>query len=659
MKKTTIILALCAAAACVSCNKEQKVIETPESSIEKTLVTLTVSANKAVDTKALAADGAATWTSGEKVLVFKEGKATSIGTLEPDTFGNTDTHLTGPVDLTGVSEGDKLDLIYVSKNTVAPFSMTYNGQVGTLSDISNKFDYASAQVTVSTISGSAASATDADFANNQFVVKFSLKDAGGSALSATKFTVSAASGKLVQSYSTAGDKFTPVYGDIEVTPASETNEIYVALRNDSGSADRYMMTATSGGKDYVLAKGDVSFSNGTIYQKSIKLYGIGTYTIVGDKAGIFGTAWAPTLTDNDLSLITEGEDVGKYGIALDVSTSEAFEYKIAQDHAWDTTWPAAGNWSYGYKTAKGVLVPGANTLHVVFDPGAGSVAFYPEAETYTVLGTFIGDAGNNWNASYTATNMSKLSDGSYSYKHTHVEPGTYEFKVVGNHSWDWNYGVTANGDNCTYTVTSPCDLIFKFNYRNGAITVEESYPEISINIDGTFSDWDDAYAIDGKTGTGVDAIVSMKAVGDASKLYVYLKMKNASIDYSNAAIYCHKLMIYMGNFDATGTSTDNWKINSNNVVYDIAFDPWFLYNQAVAYKQWSTTIEHKEKVTGDYLETEFSIPRSFNTCMNGDTMWLGLILNTKTADPSGGAWDAIGSAPANYSNKSPYKVFFK
>lgn len=658
MKKTLLILAAFASASLISCVKET-IQETPET-IENTVYTLTVNASKGFDTKALAADGTATWASGEKVLVFKEGTATPIGTLTPQSYGEATTQLKGDnIDLSGVGEGDKLDLVFIGKDSDSESDIwTYNGQVGTLESISDNYDYAQAQVTISAMEEGNASTTNADFVNQQSIVKFSLKDADGDALSATEFTISAASGKLVKSYSVTSGKFEPVYGDIVVTPAEATNVIYVALRNDSGSADRYLMTATSGDKDYVLAKSDVTFSNGTLYQKNIKLYGIGTYTIVGDKTGIFGTAWAQTLTDNDLSLITEGDDIGKYGIDLDVTTSEAFEYKIVQDHAWTTTWPTSGNWSYGYKTAADVLVPGANTLHVVFDPGAGSVAFYPEAETYTVLGTFIGNTDNNWNAAYMATNMTKQSDGTYTYKHTHVEPGTYQYKVVGNHSWDWNYGQTPNGTECSYTVISPCDLTFRFNYRTGTITVEESYPAMSISIGTNFSDWENAYEVDGDNSSTRDGIVKMKAVGDSEKMYVYLEIKNAKLNYSEDYEYSNILTIYICGSDGVGTSSWSYWAQMFTKYPNI----WTIKNHVLSFMSYDISnlgsFFALDNNTG-IVKVELSIPRSYDSVLSSDTALIGAIITDQYV--LGGAWkgsnDATGVAPAKYSNM--YKVFFQ
>ena len=61
------------------------------------------------------------------------------------------------------------------------------------------------------------------------------------------------------------------YGDLTVTPASATNELYVALRNENGSADTYTLSANVGGKKYAFSKSDVNFQNGKYYEITVKM----------------------------------------------------------------------------------------------------------------------------------------------------------------------------------------------------------------------------------------------------------------------------------------------------------------------------------------------------------------------------------------------------
>ena len=61
------------------------------------------------------------------------------------------------------------------------------------------------------------------------------------------------------------------YGDLTVTPASATNEMTVALRNENASADTYTLTATVGGATYTFEKSGVTFENGKYYAITVKM----------------------------------------------------------------------------------------------------------------------------------------------------------------------------------------------------------------------------------------------------------------------------------------------------------------------------------------------------------------------------------------------------
>ncbi len=60
------------------------------------------------------------------------------------------------------------------------------------------------------------------------------------------------------------------YGDLTVTPASATNELYVALRNENG-ADTYTVSANVGEKKYAFSRSDVNFQNGMYYEVTVKM----------------------------------------------------------------------------------------------------------------------------------------------------------------------------------------------------------------------------------------------------------------------------------------------------------------------------------------------------------------------------------------------------
>ena len=61
------------------------------------------------------------------------------------------------------------------------------------------------------------------------------------------------------------------YGDLTVTPASATSEIFVALRNENGSPDTYTLSANVGEKKYAFSKSGVTFQNGKYYEITVKM----------------------------------------------------------------------------------------------------------------------------------------------------------------------------------------------------------------------------------------------------------------------------------------------------------------------------------------------------------------------------------------------------
>jgi hypothetical protein len=61
------------------------------------------------------------------------------------------------------------------------------------------------------------------------------------------------------------------YGDLTVTPASATSEIFVALRNENGSPDTYTLSANVGEKKYAFSKSGATFQNGKYYEITVKM----------------------------------------------------------------------------------------------------------------------------------------------------------------------------------------------------------------------------------------------------------------------------------------------------------------------------------------------------------------------------------------------------
>lgn len=209
--------------------------------------TLSVEATKDVSaTRALTLEGktlTASWKTGESVTVYN-ASSDYLGTLTAQSDGAS-TILSGT--LTGtISNDDVLTLKFCSDD--------YSTQTGTLEDIATHCDYATATVTVTVISGERVTTTDANFINQQAIVKFTLKDKadnGATTLNASSLSVTA-----------NGSTYT-------VTPTSATSVLYVAIPGID--AKNITLSAAVGSDTYTYDKANVTFSNGQYYAISVKM----------------------------------------------------------------------------------------------------------------------------------------------------------------------------------------------------------------------------------------------------------------------------------------------------------------------------------------------------------------------------------------------------
>lgn len=267
---------LTAGAAMTACSNDETAIN--EQPVMKTYK-VNINATKAGDamTRALGWDGSkliSTWTaSTDRVKVYLPGKGsnTYAGELTAQSSGVTTT-LTGTWAIaTPPDVGDWLILAYPKS------SITYAGQVGTLEDISDNFDYAEAitEVKASKVDGEIGT-DDAVFYNRQSVVKFTLVDkATSNTINATSLTVSFkdASNKdvLITAYDYPTD--TESYGEVTINTSAKS-EIWAALsnvlalgRSDLDDVDpvTVTLTATVGSDTYKCEEAGVVFRNGKYY----------------------------------------------------------------------------------------------------------------------------------------------------------------------------------------------------------------------------------------------------------------------------------------------------------------------------------------------------------------------------------------------------------
>lgn len=215
-----------------SCNKVDEIIEeeTPNTVAEEEVWTLKVEAGEKGDavTKALSLNDNGTikseWTQNDEVVVHKyldNGQLTlvaNIGTLSAETSGAHTTFSGSLTSVDGLSVGSKLRLSYPDYNT------DYRGQDGTLQYISDhcNFSFAEVEITDLNTETHVISTTNAAFKNCQAIWKMKFQDANGD-INVTSVTIAA---DYIKNYTSGSLAF---IGQITITPATPTNEIWVAV----------------------------------------------------------------------------------------------------------------------------------------------------------------------------------------------------------------------------------------------------------------------------------------------------------------------------------------------------------------------------------------------------------------------------------------------
>lgn len=239
---------------------------------------MTVNATKGADecanyvsTRALVLTGGtlnATWATTEHVyvqgLLVSSGESFWFeGSLQPQSAGTT-TQLNGVISLPAGWSYPSVDEAigdphFVTLQFPRPGVLDYTGQVGTLADIAEKYDYAidpevEVEITVDQVLG----VEYAEFVSQQAIVKFTFIDSDGTTkMKLTELNVQYGTESLSltipeATYTTNGD-----------------NVIYVAI---PGFYDKEVtLTAKVGGKTYTFIKPNVTFENGKYYEVDVKM----------------------------------------------------------------------------------------------------------------------------------------------------------------------------------------------------------------------------------------------------------------------------------------------------------------------------------------------------------------------------------------------------
>lgn len=216
--------------------------------------TLSVTADKAVASKALTIDGSgvlkATWAQGEMVKVIKPSTGDILGTLTAQGSGQSTT-LSGTIS-GSINVGNTLRLEFLSSN--------YTSQNGLLNEgtasLDKTCDYATAEVKVISIDGNTITTQNATFSNRQAIVKFTLKH-GGSLFPVDQMSITVTG--TSQSIT------------ISVIPPSATSELHVAIPCYYDSMFSFSIDAVSGETHYPKSIESQTLGNGKYYHYTLNL----------------------------------------------------------------------------------------------------------------------------------------------------------------------------------------------------------------------------------------------------------------------------------------------------------------------------------------------------------------------------------------------------
>ncbi len=288
-----LLMAGAALTACSSSDDTINEIQQPANPTGKYTMTINASKGDDAQTRALLLDESGTknvlnaiWDEGEEVLVYQNGS--EIGTLTAAASDDAETTLSGTLD----SAPDASKALTFYFHTAADPS--YGGQDGTLTKIASTYDFcapatvASGSFTVNTVTSTVTVPNGISFgANQQAIVKFTLKDKANNAISPSAISasldVNSTAPAWIQTAITTAGITLPYESNITIPDATYTENgagiIYLAIPDKLAGMDAFKeyfdftLTATVGSYIYTLTKSGFPFSNGQYYEVTAKMGG--------------------------------------------------------------------------------------------------------------------------------------------------------------------------------------------------------------------------------------------------------------------------------------------------------------------------------------------------------------------------------------------------
>ena len=225
----------------------------------------------------------AMWYEGEEVEVMQDqGDFIVLGTLTAAASDNGTTTLTGTLHTAPVTNMDILFFLHSSVRS-------YTGQTGLLltdaNSIEKKYDYATATAyekgfTVDAETKTVTVQNGLTFLSEQAIVKFNLLNAlTNQALEAKSLTLNGVRkpgtvevDNICLEIIMGKSGYTSTCGELTITSATATNEIYVALKQEYGASSKFRVSAKDeAGNVYYYDAENVTFTAGKYYEVNVKM----------------------------------------------------------------------------------------------------------------------------------------------------------------------------------------------------------------------------------------------------------------------------------------------------------------------------------------------------------------------------------------------------
>ncbi len=348
------------------------------------------------------------------------------------------------------------------------------------------------------------------------------------------------------------------------------------------------------------------------------------YTVVGGSAEIFGSAWTPGETANDMTKQADGTyKFVKENVTLAASN---IEYKVVKDHKWgDGEYPTQGNqtlkieesgvYDITFTYTVGISLTDEKTLKqaIVVLPTIELAGTMNGCDDWGACKKTLTPAEDNLTASITVT----LAPQEYSFKI--VKAGEWlgnKGKMERNSSTGWTFEKLDGGDetNCRIVADATGDYTFTWTYATNTLTV--TYPaETGEEIQHTYTvvgpeamfgtNWDPSNTANDMTkqedGTYTKTIENVTLAAEATNEYKIVRdhsweWKELSGD-DNLTFSVDKSGIYNLTFVLNADATEASVTTSLLEETDVVLDAYVAGNEALTGSNFS--LEEKNKMTYD------------------------------------------------------------